>query len=344
MRVLIRVLAVFFLLCAFSAAQAVQGQAFATVRPRPLHSQLQLFSQVTPQHQYRVTASLAGRVTDLKVNNGDPVRQGDVIAQLTGPSVHARLQSAQQMVSQDQADLKSAQSILTLVEQKRRQKLATQEQLLKARSAVSQARTQLSMARSQQQSLQARTQLVAPTEGQVTALAAANGDYVTAGQTLLQILPNKGLWIQARAYGQDGQRVKVGQSGQFETTKGQGTGAVKVVAKVPDVTSPGTWLLYLLPQDNAGNWFAGQAGTVTLTQNVRQLPAVPSAALIMDQGQWWVMLKSGQTSKPVQVDPVASDQGWTWLNQQGLAGKQVMVRGAYQAYHRSFSKQYANPD
>lgn len=344
MRVMTRLLTVLCALGIITATQADQGPSFATVRLRPLHSQLQLFGQVMPQHHYRVAASLEGRVTDLKVKVGDPVRQGEVIAHLTGPSVNARLQAAEQSVKQDQADLESAKSILTLIEQKRRQRLATQEELLKARTAVSQAQTHLVVARIQLQSLQAQTQLVAPTDGQITTLSAANGDYMTTGQSLLRILPSKGLWIRTRAYGQEGREVKVGQTGNFQADEAGRTLAVTVATKVPDTKSPGTWLLYLVTQDASANLFAGQAGTVSLTESVRQLPAVSNAALIMDQGQWWVMLKAGQSTKPVRVDPAASHHGWTWLLHGVQAGDRVLVQGAYQAYHQNFSKQYANPD
>lgn len=318
--------------------------ATAAVTLRTLHTRHQLFGQIVPQHQYWVTTSLNGRIEGLRIQVGDSVHQGDVIARLTGPSVNARLQAARLTVKQDQAELVSAKSVLTLTAQKRRQKLATQEQLLNARTALLKARTQLAIGRSQQQSLQAETQLLAPTDGQVAAVTAANGDYISAGESLLKLLPSKGLWLEARAYGRDGQQVTVGQTGQFLPEEGGQALAVTVATRVPDTESPGSWLLFLVPKGPSTDWFAGQAGTVTLTGGARQLPAVPSAGLIMDQGQWWVMLKTRQGAKPVQVDPAASQNGWTWLLHGVQAGQEVMVQGAYQAYHQDFSKQYANPD
>ena len=315
-----------------------------TVSDRPLQQQITAFAQVTPQHLYQVTSSLAGRVANFSIKPGESVRRGESIADLTGAGVTEQAQVAADAVKQAQVDVASANTLLKLVQQQQRQTLATRQDVLKARSSLSEAKARLEIAESRQQALISETRLLSPASGKVISVAATDGDYVSAGQSLLKILPTNELWLSARIFGQDGQQLQPGLPGVFHPNLGGEAIPVSVATTAPGSGAGGTWQVYLLPKIQSPAWFAGEAGKLVLHGPAFELPAIPSAALIMDQGKWWVMVASEQGERPVHVVPASSRHGWTWLKQGLSVGQKVLVRNAYQRFHQNFARQYANPD
>ena len=253
-------------------------------------------------------------------------------------------QVAAEAVKQAQVDVESANTLLKLVRQQQRQTLATRQDVLKARTALIEARTRLDVAKSRQQALISETRLLSPASGKVISVSAADGDYVSAGQSLLKILPANELWLSARAFRQDGAQLQPGMPGVFHPDAGGVAIPVSVSATVPGSGAGETWQVYLRPTIQSPAWFAGEAGKLVLSGPARELPAVSSAAVVMDEGKWWVMVKTQQGAKAVQVVPAVSRSGWTWLKQGLNVGQKVLVRNAYQQFHQNFASQYANPD
>jgi len=331
------------LLCASAPARA-GGSDWVGVALRPLVETVQAFAQVVPQRTLRLAAPLAGHLAQLQVRPGDRVQRGETLGRLTGPAIDARLEAARQSVVGDKAGVSAAAQELKSIRQKAGERLATRNALIRARLALTRSRAQLRSDQAQLKSLQRQIRLTAPAAGQVTRLSATNGDFLGVGQPVMQIRPDQALWLSARFYGARGRRLKPGQQGQFHPDGGGRSLAVTLATLMPDPDASGTWQVYFMPQHTPADWFAGQAGTLTLQGAGRRLPAVPSGALIMDQGTWWVMVEKSDGPKPVKVTPVASQGGWTWVRHGLSAGQQVLVKGAYQAYHRDFASQYANPD
>ena len=90
--------------------------------------------------------------------------------------------------------------------------------------------------------------------------------------------------------------------------------------------------------------YSGEMGTLRLTGAPRAWAAVPTAALVMNQGTWWVLVEEAKGPRPQQVEIGPARDGWT-LVRQGLApGQKVVVADAYLVFHRDFAKQYQPPD
>lgn len=337
-----------FVVAALAAVPALAGKPHRNqgvrVALRPLSEKSEAFARVVPERIFRLAASLSGRITALKIRPGDPVRKGETLVRLTGADLTARLDAARQAVVADQAARQAARQVLASVRQKQGDRLATRAALARASLELKRSDSQLKSDQSRLHALQARTQLLAPGDGQVIKVTAANGDYVKAGQVVLEVMPARGLWLEARLYGRQGMAVQVGQKGRFQPDDQGPAIPVTVATTVPEPESPGRWLLYLTPQASAPAWFAGEAGHLILAETTRKLPAVPSRAMILDQGSWWLMVEGAKGPHPVRVTPAASRNGWTWLQAGVRADQRVLVKGAYQAFHRNFSSQYANPD
>ena len=68
--------------------------------------------------------------------------------------------------------------------------------------------------------------------------------------------------------------------------------------------------------------------------------AIPTRALILDRGKWWVMVHTPHGNHPRQVTPGPA-RGWNTFITHGLpAGSQVIVNNAYLLFHASIAEHY----
>ncbi|MGH7996869.1 MAG: hypothetical protein ACREFX_11005, partial [Opitutaceae bacterium] len=91
-------------------------------------------------------------------------------------------------------------------------------------------------------------------------------------------------------------------------------------------------------------WRVGESGMVVLRGPTRPLIVVPTSALILDRGQWWVLVQAGRGTRrqPVVPGPV---RGWQTFIENGLnVGDQVLVENAYLEFHLGISRHYQPPD
>lgn len=94
-----------------------------------------------------IASKVAGRIKEIKVREGDPVKAGDVIALLDDDQIRAREQQAQFAVEQAQARvLRAQQQISVLNEQIKGSQLGEQQSKLDAEGRVRQAEAQVAAA------------------------------------------------------------------------------------------------------------------------------------------------------------------------------------------------------
>lgn len=325
-------------------AKASSHQETAQVRLMPLKQRHSYFALVVPQTIYRVVTPRSGRITAMQVKVGTAVTQGEVLARLQGPEISGEMMNLRQAIELDRKRKSTAHDLLQMVKQKQAGQLATHEALIRARLSADKADARLAADQLRLKTLLGRLNIVAPKAGYISDLEIANGDYVTLGQPLMKVTPSHDLWLKATVYGHEGRRLKPGLNGEFQPDDRNDASAVSLQNRMASVTAPGQWRSYWVPSSGGGQWYPGEAGKLTITAAPRNLPAVPTAAMILDQGRWWVMVKQAGTFEPVAVEPVADQGGMTWLSKGVVAGQSVLVNGAYQAYHRDFSSHYANPD
>jgi hypothetical protein len=71
---------------------------------------------------------------------------------------------------------------------------------------------------------------------------------------------------------------------------------------------------------------------------------VPTRALILDQGTWWLLVHTPQGIRRQAVVPGPS-RGESTLIEKGLhPGAEIVVDNAYLLFHRDFSKSFQAPD
>lgn len=319
---------------------------FAVAQKQTWVATLKAYAQVEPISLVRIRARMAGTLSHLNVIPGSAVAKDQVLAQVSGPRMHAFVTGREEAFRSAEARETAASQALVIVHQQFSRQLATRQDINAAKSELAAARAALKTAHAQLQEAHDMQSLRAPAAGTVMAVQAANGEQLTAGETALSLLPANRLWIHATYYGTDAARMHVGMTGRFQPADGGGAIPVRIVSVVASVAANGGRNIGLLPLASASmpSWFNGQWGTVVVDGPTRQGVTVPTSALVLDRGRWWVLVHTARGNKPQQVVP-GPTKGWrTWIASGLQPGQSVVVTGAFLEYHRDIAQSYQPPD
>lgn len=331
-------------LIAFPAAAQNSSPDFVTVKAREVAPTVVAYGQVGPIAVVPVSAAESGVIKGLRVRPGTHVRAGEELAHLSGPAISSLLLQSEADVRGAKAQLDAAQKSLVIEQQQLSTHLATRQVVQQAESAEAQARTAFDNAQSRLKSVCQMITVIAPTDGVVLALSSADGALVSAGQTILTVQPVGGLWLQANYYGRDLAGIRIGMSGSFAPSDGSQAIPVRVVSIPGTIGAGGGESIALEPLNAHSNWLSGEAGTVTLKSPSRNLVEVPTRALIVNQGKWWVLVHTSKGNHAQEVVPGPAE-GWNTIIQSGIApGTEIVVNNAYLLFHSGIAEQYQIPD
>ena len=128
-----------------------------------------------------VSAKIQGRLADLRVEEGDRVREGELIARLESNDYQAQVQRAQALLQRAEADLAENERLQRQAEELARQNIASRDQVdvaesrvRMAQAAMAQARAEIGFAQAQMQN----TRILAPFTGTVVKKMAEVGESV----------------------------------------------------------------------------------------------------------------------------------------------------------------------
>ncbi|MHB1022040.1 MAG: efflux RND transporter periplasmic adaptor subunit [Acidobacteriaceae bacterium] len=329
---------------AMPAAGQSQDAGYVTVEQAAVTSSMEAYGQVEPITVLPVSAAEAGVVAGLNVLPGMHVRAGQELAHLKGPEIQSLLLQSQSDLRSARAQLTASQKSLAIQQQQLVSHLSTRQAVHQAESAVAQAQTSFDNAQSRLKAVRQMMSLSAPASATVLAVHATDGELVQAGQPILTLQIANRLWLKASYYGADLAAIRVGTTGTFLPADGSGPIPVRVSAVFGPLLADGGESIAMLPAKPGNEWRSGEFGTVTLHASPRMLVAVPTSALILDQGKWWVMVHTPHGDHPQLVVPGPS-HGWQTFLERGLnPGAQVVVENAYLLFHRSISQRYQLPD
>ncbi len=334
-------------------AAPAAGNATMTVHTQSVTEALPAYGQIQPIAALPVSASAAGVIANMQLIPGAQVKAGEALATLSGPEIQSLLINRRGAVDSERAQLAAADRNLTIQRRQLSVHLSTQQAVAAAQSAAEAARAAFETAQAQLRSAQQMQTLRAPSAGTVLAINAAEGERVTPGQTVLTLQTNNRLWLAAMYYGADAAAIRVGMAGQFRPASGGAPVSVKVTAVSAALAPDGGESVGLVRTDDsrvpagrepAAPWLNGERGTVILSGPTRQLVAVPTRALILDQARWWVLVRTPNGVQTQAVVP-GPTRGWDTFIEQGLSpGQEVVVQNAYLEYHRGIAQRYTPPD
>jgi RND family efflux transporter MFP subunit len=322
-----------------------------TVREQAVAAEYPAYAQVRPMAVVPVPALQAGTVTSMRVGPGAAVTAGEPLAILSGPEIQSALISRQGAVRTAATRLTAANRALEAERRQLAGQLSTRQSVAAAESAVAAATAALQSAQAQLDVARQSGTLRAPSAGTVIAVSVGRGQRVMAGQAVLTLQPSDSLWLEATYYGQDAAAIRVGMPGRFEPVAGSAV-PVRVASVVAALAPDGGEKVGLLAT-GAGTgaaatqvtpWLNGEWGNVTVSGPARRIAVVPTAALIVDQAKWWVVVRTPSGDRQQAVVP-GQAHGWMTYVEKGLEpGEQVVVQNAYLEFHRDIARRYTPPD
>jgi RND family efflux transporter MFP subunit len=230
------------------------------------------------------------KITEVRVNVGDRVQRGDVLATLQSDTLRAELAQAEGGLAEATA---SAQETKVQAERARalqQQGFYSSAQLSQALATElsAQARVQSARALVQLQLLRvAQTVVKAPDAGVISARQATVGSVVGAGTELFRLIRQGRLEWRAEVTAADIGRVQVGAVAQITSASGQQLqGKVRMVAPSLDAQTRNALVYVDLPA-NTGSARAGMyaKGEIALAQSPNaQVLTVPQTAVVVRDG------------------------------------------------------------
>ena len=315
-----------------------------TVHAQRMIRQLNAYAQVRTTSTLPLNASEPGVVAGLSVEAGMHVRAGEVLARLRGPEIRA-------VLLQDKANLRSAKTqlidakkSLNILKEQLRAHLSTRDMVHRAESAVAKAQSAVENAQAQVDDVQRARTITAPTNGVVLARNSHNGELLQTGDPVVTLQSANSLWLVATYYGRELRAIHAGMTGRFKPSDGSTAIPVEVVSLFAAATPGGGESVALRPLHGRAAWINGETGAVTLRGPSRMLPVVPTRALVLSHGKWWVMVHTAKGDRPQQVVPGRA-KGWETFIKRGLKpGAQVVATNAYLLFNSKIAQHYEIPD
>jgi len=357
-------LAAFVWLLATSGPLAPVGVETATATRADLSPAVYGIGTVEAQHDYSVGPIQAGRLLRVLVDQGEPVKAGQLLAEIDPVDLRQRAEAASSSAARARQAAQAAQAQVTEAESRARMALANSERyqalyrqnfvakemaesrrheaaaataaLAAARANATGALREIGRAEAELQGIDQLRQslkLVSPIDGVVTAREAEPGATVVAGQAVLRLVDPARLWVHARVDQARAQGVRVGQAADI------------VLRSVPGASLPGKVVRIDLQSDAVteerivnvafdpapAQLYLGELAEVTIRlPGLRDVLTVPRAALAQfgDQTGVWQVVDGRARFRPVEPGMQTAEQVQIVSGLQ--AGDQLIVYSAKQ--------------
>ncbi len=227
------------------------------------------------------------KITEVRVNVGDRVKRGDVLATLQADTLRAELAQAEAALAEATANAQEAKAQSERARSLQLQGFFSNAQLSQtlAADASAQARVQSARAMVQLQTVRlAQTQVRAPDAGVISARQATVGSVVGAGTELFRLIRQGRIEWRAEVTAAEIGRIQVGAPVQIKAASGQLLqGKVRMVAPSVD-TQTRNALVYVDLPAATGSARAGMYAQGEIALGQSQALTVPQAAVVVRDG------------------------------------------------------------
>lgn len=213
--VIIPLLVLFIYVGLRSGPLAPVAVTVASVESRAITPALFGIGTVEARYTYKIGPTFAGRVKRLEVHVGDQVKAGQVLGEMEPVDLDDRVRSQESAFKRAEAALREAEARQAYAQTQARryeqlfavrstsEEIVTtkRQELQIADAALSAAREDIVRARSDREGLVAQRsnlRLIAPVDGVVAVRDADPGTTIVAGQTVVEVIDPKSLWINVR--------------------------------------------------------------------------------------------------------------------------------------------------
>lgn len=336
-------LAAFAWLVATRGPFAPVGVETATAARADLAPAVSGIGTVEAREPYAVGPIQAGRVLSVRVDQGDRVSMGQVLAEMDPVDLDARAEAAasaaaraRQTAAAAQAQVAEAASRAALaqanvaryeallqqnfvaremVEQRRHEAAAADAALAGARASAAAATRDVARADSEQQALarsRAVLTLLSPVDGVVIARDAEPGTTLVAGQAALRLADPARLWVRARVDQARAAGVTLGQGADIALRSRRGTTLPGKVARIELQSDAVTEerIVNVAFDPPPAELYLGELAEVRIhLPGAGDVLAVPRAALVQHRGQTgvWRVTEGRARFQPVRIGVTSDD-------------------------------------
>lgn len=304
---------------AVSAAAATEAKPVMTVtvtepRRETLPMALQANGNVSAWQEASVGAEVIGlRLAQVKVNVGDVVRSGQVLATFTTDTARADTLQSQASVVQAEAAYLNAKADADRAR-------SIQDSGALSASQIAQYLTQEKVAKAQWEAVKAllsateirlrNTTVKAPDDGVISARSATVGAVVGAGQELFRLIRQGRMEWRAEVTAGEVGRIRVGQKAQVTLATGTGlTGQVRAIA--PSASEQTRNILVYVDLPRHSDLKAGTFARGSFALGQSEALTVPTPAIVVREGNNFVFLIDAQNkagTRKVQTGRVVGER------------------------------------
>lgn len=284
-------------------------------------------STIEAERQVTIHAESVGRIVDLDIEEGDKVKQGQLLAQIRFDAQTNALVRANTSLTKAQADFERAERLYF-------EKVLGEEAYQQARQALRIAELDL---RDRNREMR-NTKVTAPFDGTITQRMVTAGAFVNNGAQLFTIVDFNTLVARVFVPEKELDRIRVGQTAEVvgKAAKGRkGAGTLQRIAPTIDAQSGTVKVTVALPPELAGlqGFLPGMYAEVTLTTDSRQgVTLIPKSALVRDEEQTYVFTVEGDPTagfkaKRLRVETGLQDADRVEITKGLSVGDAIIVAG-----------------
>ena len=279
------------------AAKAALTVTAVQPQNNALGLQVSATGNIAPWQEAIIGAEVNGlKLTDVRVNVGDVVKKGQVLATFSSDTARAELLQVQAGVAEAQATLAEAAANASRALSLKDTGALSAQQIAQFTTAESTARARVEAARANVAVVQVRlknAQLTAPDNGVISARTATVGSVVGAGTELFRMIRQGRLEWRAEVTSTEVARIKPGTGATITAASGaQLQGKVRMVGPTVDAQTRNALVYVDMPQhpDVKAGMFAkgtfalGSSNAVTLPQQALVLRDGFTYAMRIDAG------------------------------------------------------------
>jgi RND family efflux transporter MFP subunit len=255
-----------------SVAPPVRTVQVAPVESVQLDTTLRTVGLLTPKDEMRLSFKVGGLIESIRVEEGEAVKAGQVLAVLKPAEINASLDQAREAAAKAQRDLDRGKALLA-------DEVTTQEQVQDLTTALRVARAAESSAAFNA----AHARIVASADGVVLRKLAEANEVVQAGQTVVVLGgANRGWVVRVGLADRDVVRVHLGDAARIEFDAWPGKLFSGRVGNIASAADPGTGTFTVeLRVDADARFVQGLVAKVALSQQHTDLGnVIPLQALL----------------------------------------------------------------
>lgn len=294
------------------------GVEVAEVRSQPLERRLGAVGSLLSDEAVMLRPEIAGRLREIGFQEGQEVRQGDLLFRLDDDVARAELQQAR-------ANLALAQSKFQRSTQLQQQGFISQQARDEAENALRVERANVALAQAKLD----KTVILAPFDGQLGLRNVSVGDYVTAGQDLVTLQAIRQLKVDFRLPEIYVAQTRLGQPLDITLDALPGErwqGVVTAISPLVDVAGRAIMLRARLDNPD-GVLRPGMFARVNLLLGSGEALMVPETALAPRDNQQFVMRVVDDVVEEVLVRTGQRQRGMVEIVEGLQAGDRVIVAG-----------------